>query len=302
MLTLPGYLAAILSTFFASAKDIVSKRLSFSVDGTVSAFASFFFALPYYLVFLLVLFLFGKESFTISSAFLRYVILRSITDTFAELLKMHALSCGELSVVANLLSLSPLFLIVTSPMITGDKLPIQGVIAMFLLVAGSLLLLYRPTSKLSNNPEAVPRGSGISKKGIGLALGSAFFFSLNSCFDRLAVKEASATLSGFGMTLLSAIFLLPFVVRNRERCQALKTGRNFFLLRGFFETAFMVCKLFALQYLQAPYVSGIQRISLLLSIVGGKVFFQEADFEKKLLVGVMIVAGTILIIWAQASG
>src|SRR5438128_5587010 len=49
-----GFLAAVLSAGLSSAKDLLSKRLAFRLDGTVSTFASFFFALPYYVVVLAV--------------------------------------------------------------------------------------------------------------------------------------------------------------------------------------------------------------------------------------------------------
>jgi len=61
------------------------------------------------------------------------------------------------------------------------------------------------------------------------------------------------------------------------------------------EIAFMVCKLHALQYLQAPYVVSIQRLSLIFSIIGGRLFFQEADFGRRLASGVLILGGVIVI-------
>ena len=85
-----GLALALLSCFFATAKDLVSKRLAGQLDGTVSTFASFAFAVPYYLLVLGVLYLFGQEPFAITRAFLLLVLLRSITDTFAEWMKMYA--------------------------------------------------------------------------------------------------------------------------------------------------------------------------------------------------------------------
>ncbi|HWG47260.1 MAG TPA: EamA family transporter [Gemmataceae bacterium] len=292
-----GLLAALLSALFSSSKDLMSKRLAFRLDGTASTFASFAFALPFYVLLLAGLYLFGHEAFTYSLAFLTLVLLRSITDTFAEWMKMYALGHGDLSVVAIAFSLSPLFLLVTSPLITRVPITWAEVVAVLLVVGGSMLMVYRPSAA---NWTA-------QKKGILLAFGASLFFSFNSCFDYLAVQKetpltsgfAAATFAGFSMTLLSAAILCPFVLGRGDRLKALHSHQGGLLIRGFLEVAFMVCKLYALEFMDAPAVVGIQRLSLLLSIIGGRVFFKEADFKRRLAAGALIVVGVSLLAWWQ---
>jgi drug/metabolite transporter (DMT)-like permease len=283
-----GLLAALSSAVFASAKDLVSKKLASGLDGTASTFASFAFALPFYAVLLIVLWLLGQETFTWSLAFLGLVLLRSVTDTFAEWMKMHAFGHGDISMVATFLSISPLFLLVTSPLITGDKLSLTGTLGVILVVGGSLAVVYRPSAGWAGH-----------KKGILLAVGASLFFSLNSCFDRLAVLEGTPVFAGFTMTLLSALFLLPFTLVKKERREGLRVYWAGLLVRGILEVAFMVSKLYALQYRSAPDVAGIQRVSLVLSIIGGRVLFQEEDFGRRLAAGVFILAGVFLLAWLQ---
>jgi drug/metabolite transporter (DMT)-like permease len=284
-----GLIASLLSAVFSSAKDLMSKRLAFQLDGTTSTFASFAFALPFYVVVLASLLLLGKEVLTWSLAFLTLVLLRSVTDALAEGMKMHAFAHGDISVVATFFSISPLFLLITSPLITGDPLSVPGAGAVMLVVGGSLLLVYRPSTK----------GWTGQKRAILLAAGASLFFSLNSCFDRLAVQHGTPVFAGFGMTLLSAVFLLPLIVHRRERLRALRVHQAGLWLRGLLEVAFMVSKLCALQYLQAPYVVGVLRLSLLLSIIGGRVFFREQDFGRRLAAGILILGGVFLIAWLQ---
>jgi drug/metabolite transporter (DMT)-like permease len=284
-----GLLAALLSALFSSSKDLMSKRLAFRLDGTVSTFASFAFALPYYVVLLAVLYYFGLETFTCSLLFLVLVLLRSITDTFAEWMKMYALAHGDLSVVAIVFATSPLLLLIFSPLITGDRLTAVEIVAVFLVVGGSMLVVVRPSTK---------QGAG-QRKGILLAAGASLFVSLNSCFDRLAVRQGTPVFAGFTMTLLSALFLSLFVLGRRDRLQALRTHHVGFLIRGLLEVAFMVCKLSALQFFDAPAVAAILRLSLLLSILGGHVFFKEEDLRRRLAAGGLILAGVFLIVWRR---
>jgi uncharacterized membrane protein len=207
-----GLLASLLSAVLSSAKDLMSKRLAFRLDGTTSTFASFAFALPFYVGVLAVLLLLGQEVVTWSLAFLTLVLLRSVTDSLAEGLKMHAFAHGDISVVATFFSISPLFLLITSPLITGDPLSVPGAVAVALVVCGSLLIVYRPSSL---------HWAG-QKKAVVLAAGASLFFSLNSCFDRLAVQRGTPVFAGFSMTLLSAAFLLPLVAGRRDRVQRLR--------------------------------------------------------------------------------
>lgn len=283
-----GFFLAGLSCIFATAKDLLSKRLASELDGTVSTFASFAFALPYYLVVLAVLLALGRETLDYSLTFLVLVLLRATTDSLAEGMKMYALAYGDLSLVACFFSLSPLFLLPLSPLITTDPLTWVDGVAVLLVVAGSLLTVYRPTGADWSS----------QKTGIFLALGAAFFFSLNSCFDRLAVQNGTPVFAGFAMTLCSALFILPFVFRPARR-QALRVYWFDFALRGFLEIAFMVSKLSGLQFLKAPEMAAIQRISVVLSIVVGRVYFKEGDFGKRLVAGLLIVAGVLLIFLDQ---
>jgi drug/metabolite transporter (DMT)-like permease len=284
-----GFLAALLSAVFSSSKDLLSKRLASRLDGTVSTFASFWFALPYYILVLAVLYLLGVKTFEWSPLFLLFVLLRSLTDTFAEWMKMYAFAHGDISLVTTFFSLSPLFLLFTSPLITGDPLFVSDVLAVVLVVSGSLLMVYRPSTT----------GWAAQQKGIMLAIGAALFFSLNSCFDRLASKYETPVFSGFSMTLLSALFLAPLVACRRDRLQALRTHRSWLLTRGGLEVAFMVCKLFALQFLSAPDVVAILRLSLLLSIIGGRMFFKEPDFGRRLAAGILILVGVFVVAWVH---
>src|SRR5262249_45357823 len=236
-----GLLAALLSSVFSSSKDLMSKRLAFRLDGTVSTFASFAFALPFYVVLLAVLALLGHETVTLTLTFFTLVLLRSTTDTLAEWMKMHAFGHGDLSMVVLVLSLSPLLLLVTSPLITRDRVTLVEVVSVVLVVAGTILRVYQPSA----------RSWGGQKKGLLYAAGAACFFSFNACFDRLAVEEGTPVFSGFAMTLLSALFLSPLIFGNKDRLRSLRLHRGGFLLRGLLETAFMVCKLSAMQSFNA---------------------------------------------------
>lgn len=283
-----GLIAALVSAVLSSMKDLISKQVSFSVSGGTSAFASFAFALPFYALFILGLTLCGINIFTFGSGFLLLVLLRSLTDAGAESAKMCAFQYGDISLVSCYISLTPLFLLVTSPLITGDTYSATGAVGVLFTVTGSLVAF------------PIKFATGIDRsqlKGVLFAIVSAVFFSLNSCFDRLAVQEADPILAGFAMTLVAAAILLPLVIRRGTRAEfeLIRGHQKLLWGRGLIEVLFMVTKLFALQFIQAPYVSGIGKLSLLISILGGRFIFKEGEFLRRLLAAMLIIVGVIII-------
>src|SRR6266404_3341894 len=61
----------------------------------------------------------------------------------------------------------------------------------------------------------------------------------------------------------------------------------------------MVCKLYSLQFLQAPDMVAVQRLSLVLSILGGRVFFKEPDFKRQLAARLLILGGVFVVALPQ---
>ena len=189
------------------------------------------------------------------------------------------------------MSLAPLFLLVFSPLITRDPLTKSGIFGIALSMLGSWILL-------ATKPSGTDYNSAQRRKGVGLALATSFCFALYTCFDRLAVQAASPALSGFAMTLFAAVMFLPAVIFNPARRSSMKAASSPLLIRGALEVAFMVTKLWALVYLQAPYVAAVTRLSLLFLIVGGHFFFKEGDLVKRLLAGLLVVGDAlVVIIW-----
>lgn len=278
-----GILLGIIAALFSTSKDLVSKSLASTVDGATSAFASFFFALPIYAVALLVLWLMGIEHFHTEHVFWMYVVSRSLSDSIAETSKMYALSNGELSVVSSIIALHPIFMLVTSPLITRDPLTPLIVIGLLCSVSGTFLITFKSTQE------------GTSKKGIIFALICSLFFSINSSLDRVTVQAASPAFSGFIMTLFACFLLLPPLLRTR-RYPVLAANIKPFLLRGFFETTFMIVKLSALLFLTAPELSAITRLSVMFSVIGGNVMFKEIHLVRKLLGALLTITGIVIIL------
>ncbi len=277
-----GVSLALLSAVFLTIRDVVSKQLSSKVESITSAFASFLFAIPFYLIILVGLYFAGYENFIIGSSFYLWVILRAFVDSAAEYGKMVALKNADLSIVSSIFTLYPILMLFLSPILTGDQLTLKIIIGVIFSVLGSMVILYKPSSASNNR-------TGLWAAGI-----SCIFFSVNACLDRLAVQEASATLSGFAMTFFAGLVLLPFVLRKRHQVHSLVVNTRAFLSRGLFECLFMVAKLGALKFISAPQLSTFKNISLLFAVFSGKKVFQETNVLRKVIGAILSIVGMII--------
>ena len=276
-----GTLIALFATLFLTVKDTLSKKISFSIDGTTSALASFLFAIPFYLILLAIIWLYGIDIFSVSPGFWVIVFARAFFDTLAESSKMQAFSNGELSAVTSIISLYPIFVLLLSPLITKDPLTTNIIFGAILTVTGSILVVFKPSKQTT-------------KKGIIFALLSAVFFSLNTCFDKLSVQTANPIFSAFTMTLLSGLFLLPLVAFKTKTLGLLKTNTKQLWMRGFFQTVCTSAKLISLIYIQAAQWAVLARIVVLFSVISGGVIFNEGNVKRKIIGAVLSITGVAL--------
>lgn len=282
-----GVIATLLSACTLTAKDLVSKAVASKVHPDISTFASFLFALPFYGLIFVALYLFGGEWVVFSRTFLLLVLMRGISDVFAEGCKMRAFDKGDVSLVSGLLSLSPLILTVLSPFITGDPVSVSEAVGIALIVLGGLAIVRRDRTT----------GKVVQPVAIVYALVGSVAFALNSALDKLAVGHAGAVTSAFSVTLCAALLTLPALFRVPAAKGQLGGNARAFLLRGFFETVFMVAKMVALTTLPAHVVVGIMRISMILTVVVGGAWFHEKDRVRRVVGTLLMYVGLIFLLW-----
>lgn len=287
-----GYILAVASGLCGSARDVLSKGVLSKLSATDATFATFLFALPFYVLILGVLIPLGVEHPQFGEYYFTLLILRSITDCAAEWLKMKALSLAEMSLVMPVIALSPVAMLFLSPLITKDIPTSWGICGVLICIVGTFVLLFseKRQSTTAKEPSKQTRA-------ILLAAGSTVAFATNSCLDRLAVQQGTPVWSAFLLTLFTACMFLPRYL-GKAKTSAIMQNTKVLSYRGFFEVSFMSFKLSALQLLQAPYVAALHRISLPCSVIAGKFFYKEENFRRRFIASLLILSGSLLVIVA----
>ncbi|MBD3363063.1 EamA family transporter [Candidatus Dojkabacteria bacterium] len=282
-----GLLYAFLASTFTTARNVLNKKIAINVESVISTFATFLYSLPFYAFIILIQYFFNGQHFEISKTLLIIVFLRNGTDILNEYFKLKAYETGELSLVSGILTLSPIFTLILSNIFIGEKVTYFTIVGILLVIIGNILL---SESSLQSKTQK-------SLRSIVYALISSFLLGVNLIFDKLVLREASPLIASFLLALVASGILFPiFLLQKRQKRVKLMKYKRSFLFRGACECIYMLSKITALKYLSAPVVDSIKKSSVLNSIIFGKIIFKEKNFKKKILGGIFMFGGLLLII------
>ena len=220
-----------------------------------------------------------------------------VLNVVAIQIKYHALSKGELSLVAPMLAFSPAFNIVTAWIIVGDRVSIGGSMGVLLVVAGSYILHGKPGDSLGRPLRRIFADS--SARAMLLV---ALIYGVSTSFDKMAVQTggviATMTASSLVIGTMTLIAAMVIVRPNAETTR----GSIQESLRGAVPLAILFGAEALLQYQAltagaAPYVMSMKRLSILIAVLYGRLFFREAFPLRRGVGGVVMIVGHASIIF-----
>lgn len=209
-------------------------------------------------------------------------------ELIAVLLYVRSLRVSPLSLTVPYLSFTPAFLLITSQLMLGERPSMNGIIGIFIIVLGVYSL------NLSDGKSGFfyPFRMLLREKGSIMMLMVALIYSITANFGKMGVLYSSSTFFAASyFTLLSII--LSFLVIKRGTVKLL-FRRELFLI-GVLSAIMITFHLMAIKLVYVSYMIAIKRSSLLLGIVFGVVFFKEKGLKEKLIGGILMVIGILVI-------
>jgi drug/metabolite transporter (DMT)-like permease len=185
---------------------------------------------------------------------------------------------------------APAFLLLWSLLFLHEKLTGWGLFGLTLIISG---LILTGTSSLIQNWTNLP-----NIKGIVAALATAFFISVYTFVDGIAVKRGPALPYGLLMFTLIPLWSTPFVLRSYGWSQVvgeLKLQPGRFLITGFLGVVAYLIALYAYSFAPVSYSGAIREVSVVLGALAGWRFLGEKLGSLR-LVGAFIIFSGILII------
>lgn len=227
----------------------------------------------------------------IGQEFWKAMFISGVINVVTTYLMLKALKEGELSLVAPILALSPIFLLLTSPIITNQFPNFWGLIGILLSVSG----IYTMKAQEKKLGWLEPLKAIWRSRGVKAALLVSFLYSISANYDSIATKNSSPFF--FIMVInffIFLCFLLP-AISQKKFWSSIKENFKGLSLVSVMMTSEVGCQFTAFEMAIVPYVISIKRTSALFSVLWGKQFFKEEEFKNRLFGAIIVVAGLVII-------
>lgn len=280
------FVLSLTTAFFESMKDVLGKRGLKNMDEYAVGWSLRTFSLI-----LLIPFLFLTGIPEIGAAFLPALIIGGGINALTTVLYFKAIKHSDLSITVPMITFTPLFLLMTSPLILGEFPGPLGLAGVLLIVLGSYIL----NIKQRHRGYGAPFRALLTEKGPRYMLIVAFLWSITSNIDKVGVLNSSPALWLVAVNILIALILTPMVMTGRREKASLKMNLAFLVPIGLVGGMAMIFQMTAITMTMVAYVISIKRTSTVMSVFFGWLIFKEGGMRERLLGVVIMVLGVALI-------
>ncbi len=213
------------------------------------------------------------------------------------LIYMKAIRRSPLSLTLPYLAFTPVFMIFTGFVVLDEMPNLEGKIGILLTCLGSYVL----NLEHGRCSWAAPLKAVFTETGSWLMLIVAFIFSLSSVVGKQAILHSSPlffTVTFFAA--LSAVSLLALWAAGKIHPRTFATHRAAGMVAGLLFFAHALLHGFAISLAKAAYMIAVKRISALIGIMYGGLFFSEKHLVIRFVGACLMVAGAVLItVWGR---
>lgn len=280
-------ICSVLAALFESLKDIFSKGNLRDIDEYIVSLSLTFFALPFLLPFL-----FFIKIPHLGDQFWMALFFGGSLNVISIILYMKAIRYSDLSITVPMVAFTPLFLLITSPLIVGEFPRPFGLIGIVLIVAGSYILNIRERHR----GYLTPFRALLKERGAKLMMVVAFIWSITSNFDKLGVENSSPVFWIIAIDTFIAIVMIPIVFYKSRGGLNQSPGDLINLIPiGLFGALTAIFQMKAITLTYVAYVISIKRMSVIISALFGYLIFNEKGIEERLIGALTMIIGVLLI-------
>ena len=217
-------------------------------------------------------------------------------NILAFTLYVRAIKVADLSLTVPLVTLTPLFLLFTSPLIVQEQPTAADAVGVVLLAVGAYVLNLRPDPQ---QPFWAPLAAMVQNSGSRMMLGVAFLWSITSNFDKVGTVNSSPLCWGASLFAVVAAGMVPFMVATAVRRIKAGTAPSHQLLgqlpilglTGVFNAIAVGFQFAALTLAPVTQVIAVKRMSTVISVLFGCFLFGEPGLRQRLPGAAIMVTG-----------
>jgi uncharacterized membrane protein len=278
---------AILNPVLDASRNVFSKKASLNVDSLVVSWINNFIPL----LFCLPIPFFIELNF--NEEFILAIIVSGTINTAAAILYHRAISKGDISTVVPILSFTPLFLLIMSPLIIGEYIEWKGIVGIILIVSGSYLL----NVNLKKEGIFSPLKSLLKNKGTRYMLIVSFILSISANFDKKGIESSSVLqyllFINIYITIGTTIFSIS---KGKFSLQAVWSERKNLFFVGVLTSMAYFVHMTALSMTLVAYVIALKRTAGMISVFLGYFFLKEQNIKERLIGSTIMFTGVLFIV------
>ncbi|MBI5902083.1 MAG: DMT family transporter [Deltaproteobacteria bacterium] len=276
----------LLTALSLASADALSKKALRNADELTIIWVRVGYALPF-----LALTLFFVPMPRLDQTFWATVAAMVPLEIAAMALYVKAIRLSPLSLSVPFLALTPVFIIFIAFFFIGEHPSPTGVAGIIVIAAGAYMLNVNSSKEGLIGPlRAIAREPGSI-----LMTAVALIYAFTSTLGKVAVMHSSPMFFGFFYPFILTAALTPFMA-GKGTLKTVVSRPGIFLLIGLCTAMMISTHYVAISLTNVSYMIAVKRMSIIFSVIYGKLFFKEVGIRERLLGSSMMVAGVALII------
>lgn len=229
---------------------------------------------------------------TLGDRFLWALLAGGSLNILALLLYMKALESSDLSLSIPMITFTPLFLLITSPLIVGEIPTCKDGLGVCLIVGGAYVLKLEARRR----GYLAPLRALLKDRGPKFMLGVAFVWSITSNIDKIGIQNSSPIFWAVAIFLFNSLILLPVMLLYSDGSwRSIPREWKGLLRLGICGAMSISCQTWALTLTSVVHVISIKRLSAPIGVLCGHFILGERKLEERLSGAIAMVLGVFLI-------
>lgn len=284
---------SLISAFTLATSDALTKKALAHSNEYLVAWFRLLFSIPLLLIIWIIVPV-PKLDFGFYKAFALALPLEIITIIFY----IKALRISPLSLTLPFLSLTPVFLILISYLILGEKVSFRGGIGIIFIAMGSYTLnLHKIKGGIFEPFRAITK-----EKGSVLMIGVAIIYSITSSLGKMAIQHSSPLFFGITYFIAVTIIFAPIALwLGRIELKSFISEKQFkgLIFPGLFYSVMIASHMIAISLTKVAYMISVKRTSLLIGVIYGYFLFKEKNIKERLSGAILMFTGFVIIVTAS---
>ncbi len=234
---------------------------------------------------------------SLDATFYWYFLISLPLNFFPFFIYMKAIQESPLSLTLPYLAFTPAFMILTGYVFLGEMPNGWGLAGIVITCIGGYVL----NLESGRHSILAPVKAVFKETGSWLMLIVALIFSFSAAIGKKCIIHSSPLF--FTMTffaVLSFVSVLVLLILGKIRLRTFRDDWVKGMVAGLLLFVHALAHGFAISMIKASYMISVKRLSVLIGIVYGRLFFKEKQMAIRLVGASLMVAGAVLIsIWGR---